>query len=250
MKSPAFSFYVRDWLCSNTVSKLHSKAYSKTSSNLSSRGLNAYMFLLCQAWLQDPIATLPDDDGELADLARVTPEEWDALKPVILLAFKKNEAGRWYNERQMHEASKQQNRSNAGSKGGSKTQANHKANQAAALEDANANANGGSGGERGGIKPEGVYAEYPRKVGKPAALRSIQKAIDGFGGDKVLQATKRFAAKWKTVPVSEMAFCPHPATWFNQERFNDDPSTWGRGGAFNFTKPPVNLQNFNRNQNP
>ena len=22
---------------------------------------------------------------------------------------------------------------------------------------------------------------------------------------------------------------PHPATWFNQERFNDDPATWVRG---------------------
>lgn len=133
MKSPAFSWYVRDWLCSNTVSKLHSKSYSKTGSNLLSRGLNAYMFLLCQAWLQDETATLPDDDTELSDLARVTPEEWEAIKPFIMLKFKNNGKGRIYNERQFEEFSKQQNRSKAGSKGGSKKQANI----VAALEDAN-----------------------------------------------------------------------------------------------------------------
>src|SRR6202012_4917000 len=98
MKSPAFSFYVRDWLCSNAVSKLHSKAYSKTGNNLCSRGVGAYVFLLCQAWLQEPIGTLPSDDTELADLARVSLEEWHALKPLLMPAFKHDENGRLYNE--------------------------------------------------------------------------------------------------------------------------------------------------------
>ena len=28
-------------------------------------------------------------------------------------------------------------------------------------------------------------------------------------------------------PAAEMEFCPHPSTWFNQERYNDDPAGWG-----------------------
>lgn len=128
LKSPAFSLYVRDVLCSQTISKLHSKSSSKTHS----RCLNAYWFLLCNAWLQEPRATLPDDDQELADLARVSLDEWMAIKSLVMPAFKQLASGRWFHERQMEESEKQNFRSKAGSKGGSKAAAN----RAAALEDA------------------------------------------------------------------------------------------------------------------
>ena len=210
MKSPAFSFYVRDWLCSNTVSKLHSKAYGKTDSKLYSRGVGAYVFLLCQAWLQEPQATLPSDDGELADLARVTTEEWDAIKTIILPSLKVGTDGRLFSERQMHEALKQQMRSKAGSKGGSKLQAK----RIAALEDENEDENE--------ITPELIYAAYPLKVGKPAALRAISKAMEKIEPVKLLELTKSYFTKRN----GDMSFVPHPSTWFNQERFNDDPSTW------------------------
>lgn len=138
MKSPAFSFYVRDWLCSKTVSKLHSKAYSKEGSNLCSRGLNAYLFLLCAAWLEDGKPTLPDDDEELCALARVTPEEWEVIKPMVMSKFQHDTTGRFFNDRLNEEWEKQQKRKLNGSKGGSQKVAN----SVAALEIANEDANG------------------------------------------------------------------------------------------------------------
>lgn len=124
MKSPAFSLYVRDMLCSQTVSKLHSKSYSKDGSNPHSRGFNAYMFLLLSSWLEDSGPSLPNDDEELMAMARVTPIEWEAIKPTVMSKFQLNTEGRWVNERLWHEWEKQQSRKLNGSKGGSKKVAN------------------------------------------------------------------------------------------------------------------------------
>lgn len=81
---------------------------------------------------------------------------------------------------------------------------------------------------------EPIYQAYPRKVGKPVALKAIVKAIQresDQGGEpstdaisRLLEKTVAFAQCWN----GDLEFCPHPATWFNQERYNDDPSTWRR----------------------
>jgi hypothetical protein len=76
------------------------------------------------------------------------------------------------------------------------------------------------GREREGI---GIYEAYPKKVGKPAALREIAKAIGVHGYDNVMNATRRYAEARKG---EDPRFTPHPANWFRQERYNDDPSTW------------------------
>lgn len=73
-----------------------------------------------------------------------------------------------------------------------------------------------------------IYKAYPRKVGKPNALKAIGKAVKTFGRDKVLNATTLYAEKVACWPPNSTQFVPHPATWFNQQRFNDDSSTWER----------------------
>jgi hypothetical protein len=70
---------------------------------------------------------------------------------------------------------------------------------------------------------EEIYAAYPRKVARPAALKAIRKALKTILPGKLLALTKQYA----TV-CSGDEFTPYPATWFNQERFNDDPATWKR----------------------
>lgn len=79
---------------------------------------------------------------------------------------------------------------------------------------------------------EAVYREYPRRVGKQAAFKAIRKALAAIA--------KRGEAKpatWLTERVRVFAaspagqagrFCPHPATWFNAGRFDDDPQEWQR----------------------
>jgi len=206
MKSPAFSFYVRDWLCSNFVSKLHSKSYSNGCSNILSRCLNAYLFLLLQSWIQEPCGTLPNDDTELADLARVSPQEWQAMKPLIMLKLQVGNDGRLFNERLMAEVIKQQNRIKAGSIGGSKKEAN----KVAALEVENE------------IVFNTFWQSYPCKVGKFAARKAWDK-IDGAKDilPKMLETleTEKRSAQWKK---ENGQFIPHPSTWLDQGRWMDE----------------------------
>lgn len=73
-----------------------------------------------------------------------------------------------------------------------------------------------------------IFQSYPRRVGKPAAIRAIRRAMKKTTPETLLAATRSFAAAWQGATAEELRFCPHPSTWFNQERFNDDPSTWSR----------------------
>ena len=71
---------------------------------------------------------------------------------------------------------------------------------------------------------EAIYQAYPLKVGKVPALKSISKAILKIPAEELLKKVQAFNA----VRNGNLDYCPHPATWFNQERYNDDPSTWVR----------------------
>ena len=89
-----------------------------------------------------------------------------------------------------------------------------------------------------GPSPSEIYDVYPLKVGKPAAIRAIEKQLREFSGEFLLERTRAYAA----APGRDPEFTPHPATWFNQERFNDDPSTWVKTPTQNRPTP----QNQNR----
>lgn len=82
------------------------------------------------------------------------------------------------------------------------------------------------------------WQAYPRKVGKPqarAAFRSVLKRERGGMDavtDRVADGLKRWRAHWKA-EGTDPRFIPHPATWLNQERYNDRPTTETkpRGGS-------------------
>lgn len=74
---------------------------------------------------------------------------------------------------------------------------------------------------------EQIYQQYPNKVGKPAATKAIRSqiengAVPAFLLERVM-AYAEAVARW---PEEEKRFVPNPSTWFNQQRFNDDPRTW------------------------
>lgn len=81
---------------------------------------------------------------------------------------------------------------------------------------------------------EDIYNAYPRKIGKPTAKRAIEKALrkTQIAPAELLKRTQTFAvavAKWTREAryTREGAdTVPHPSTWFNQHRFNDDPAEW------------------------
>jgi len=83
---------------------------------------------------------------------------------------------------------------------------------------------------------EQIYNAYPRKVAKPIALRAIRRALEKYPFEFLLERTRSFAASYNGDPQ----FIPHPTTWFNGERFNDDPATWTRKPtATSKTQPKV-----------
>ena len=68
-----------------------------------------------------------------------------------------------------------------------------------------------------------IWAEYPRHVGKGAAIVKIVSALKKVGFEKLLSRTKLYA---EMTANKERHWIPHPSTWFNQERYNDDPDEW------------------------
>jgi len=71
---------------------------------------------------------------------------------------------------------------------------------------------------------EEIYQLYPKKVGKAGAINAIAKAIKSGKSVEYLKIkTSLYAEKssWK-----ERQYIPHPQTWFNQARYDDDPREW------------------------
>lgn len=74
---------------------------------------------------------------------------------------------------------------------------------------------------------EEIYAAYPRKVGKAAALQAIDTVLKSgsIQPAALLEKVKKFAAS----PAGQKGnFTPHPRTFFAQERYLDEESEWNR----------------------
>ena len=67
---------------------------------------------------------------------------------------------------------------------------------------------------------ENWWTEYPKKVAKPAALKAWKGAISKTSIEVLLDSVKAYAAKNAN---TEQTYIANPATWLNQERWNDEP---------------------------
>lgn len=66
---------------------------------------------------------------------------------------------------------------------------------------------------------------YPRKVGKPTAERAFAKAtknMNEWREHPVFVGTHRWMRFWQD-SGTDIQFIPHPATFLNQQRYNDTP---------------------------
>jgi uncharacterized protein YdaU (DUF1376 family) len=95
MKSPAFRFYPADLWGSPDVQAM----------DLSEVG--AYLSLLSVAWQNERHGYLQDDDSKLRRWARMTPEQWQQSRDVLLSKFPTVEDGWRANPRMVAEAEKQ-----------------------------------------------------------------------------------------------------------------------------------------------
>lgn len=74
---------------------------------------------------------------------------------------------------------------------------------------------------------EKIYLAYPRKEGRGEAIKAIQKALKKIEFNDLLDAVTVYAKSHVGWIPSDRQFIPHPATWFNQERWKDDRTLWG-----------------------
>lgn len=77
---------------------------------------------------------------------------------------------------------------------------------------------------------DAFWAAYPRRVGKGAARRAWAKALRLAGAEAILGALRAQVAAGL---FKDATYTPFPATWLNQERWDDEiPGVSGRVAEF------------------
>lgn len=72
------------------------------------------------------------------------------------------------------------------------------------------------------------YMAYPRKVGKEAARRAFDKAARSTDPALIVDGARRYASDPN---LPEKRFIPHPASWLNAGRWDDEPEVPRDGGV-------------------
>lgn len=82
---------------------------------------------------------------------------------------------------------------------------------------------------------ESFWSVVPRKVGRREAETAFEKAAAriagrvGPGGENPdAFLVERMTVFAKSAQGRSGQFCPHPSTWLNQGRYDDDPAEWNR----------------------
>lgn len=77
---------------------------------------------------------------------------------------------------------------------------------------------------------DAFWNSYPRKVAKPAAMKAWKTANGDRDARTILDGLDRWIGYWQW--DNEPRFVPHPATWLNQRRWEDEtpPRTRSRNG--------------------
>lgn len=110
---PSFPLYVDDFISDSAVDAM------------SNRELGVYVRLLCKAWKEDQVGTIPANDEILARWAKETKSGWAKCKDAVLRAFKPQDGGdRHIQKRLALEWEKMQERAQKRSEAGTKGMAN------------------------------------------------------------------------------------------------------------------------------
>ena len=77
---------------------------------------------------------------------------------------------------------------------------------------------------------ERIYQAYPRKVGKAAALKAIDKALRVIANrgtpDPTVWLLDRVQKYARSAAGQQGKYTPYPAKWINQGRYDDDADEW------------------------
>lgn len=221
----------------------------------------ALLMMWLVAWTQVPCGSLPNDEMVIRAKCKIAPKAWPAVREILMRGWWLAEDGRLYHDTLVSRAldMMQKRASNA------RRTATHRSRKAD-LQDGNdeltrlsrvtdaspthefdtknqepINTNTPLPPKGGGrVRPSSVetvpdgfeafWAAYPRKVGKPAALKAFAKVRpteeqlrDMLGAI----ADQRQSVQWSK---DGGQFIPHPSTWLSQERWADGPATVAQSG--------------------
>jgi uncharacterized protein YdaU (DUF1376 family) len=227
-KAPAFQWYPKDWLTDEKVMLM----------TCEERG--AYFHLLNHAWLNED-CSLPDDDKSLAILSGAN-GRWEHVFPSVRDMFEQK-GDRLFNKRLLKEREKQnkfrESKRKAGIQSGKArrasvldggTRVQLRSNKTRTKTNSSSSASSSSSTSDIDLEKETIkekdfdlfWKAYPKKIGKGAAQKSWKK----IKPSKKLSATIIEAVKMQSKSPQWTKdggqFIPHPATWLNQERWNDE----------------------------
>lgn len=77
------------------------------------------------------------------------------------------------------------------------------------------------------------YDAYPRHVGRKDAERAFHRAAKTVSPQTIIDAARRLAADPN---LPDKQFIPHPATWLNQGRWDDEPLPERHGGRGTYSQ--------------
>ncbi len=95
---------------------------------------------------------------------------------------------------------------------------------------------------------ENWWSEYPKKVKKLSAAKSfgtklvmIRSREENNSVEFLLERTRQFAKSRIGEPVQ---FTPYPASWLNENRFDEDPESWAvhKGNGHSVDATPTNIR--------
>lgn len=68
---------------------------------------------------------------------------------------------------------------------------------------------------------QAFWQAYPRRIGKGAARTAFKKALNFASGDEIIQGALHYSRHCEEMGT-EKQYIPHPSTWLNGERWEDD----------------------------
>jgi hypothetical protein len=244
-KPPAFQFYVKDWRSSGTIHQM------------TRQEIGDYITLLAAAWDSDDPGTLPLPVEIAAKCAGTDPRVVRNFLAKYPHTFIESN-GRLVNEKlraqylellQFHEKAHDRAKAGAAARWKGNASSNASSIEQAMLNDASALAlasataiatknkeqkhSSSPGGDGVRLTFDAFWRAYPRKVGKGAAVKAWSKIKPNDElQQKILTAIE---AQKKTDQWSRDGgqYIPHPATWLNAARWDDEIQIQIEGGRFN-----------------
>jgi hypothetical protein len=220
MTSPAFQFYVKQWLGDSNVMLM----------DFDARGM--HLHYMCIAWQMHPPCTLPNDDAVLQKWVG-NPSDWNRLKEQIFRAWRL-ENDTWVQDGLLREYEKQQKFSESRKKNaesGWDKRHNASAKQVHSRTTSKCNAlllqsSSSSSDINTPISPNGdfdaFWKAYPKKKSKGAAEeRWIKLHPNKELMQTILSAIERLKQS-KDWLKDNGQFIPHPATWLKAKGWNDE----------------------------